>query len=141
LPDPVPMPGARTDWDVPAGLEGFKDNWENGTIAPYGPGSTIMFEPGPALESLRHARGLQDERGEALVWVDPGSGGYGFRDSYNLDVDGKRWAAEDFVAIDQGPLMLAIENARTGLVWKLFHEHAAARRAGERLGIRPARGW
>jgi hypothetical protein len=32
-------------------------------------------------------------------------------------------------------MMLAIENARTGLVWKLFHSHPAVRAAVTRLGM------
>jgi hypothetical protein len=33
--------------------------------------------------------------------------------------------------------LLAIENARTGLIWRLFMEHAVAKRAVERLKLEP----
>ena len=70
-----------------------------------------------------------------LAWRDPADGGYGFADSFKLDPPR---ACDDNVAIDVGPMLLAIENVRTGLIWKLFMEHEVARRAVERLQLRPA---
>ncbi len=95
-----------------------------------------MFEPRAALDALRFARGLNDTRGQPLVWRDPSrppeaGGGYGFRDSFNL---GTGWVAPVDVAIDQGPLLLAIENARTGLIWRVFHAHPWVQDAANRLG-------
>jgi hypothetical protein len=46
-------------------------------------------------------------------------------------------ACNDNVAIDVGPMILAIENARTGLIWKLFMEHEYAKRACEKLKLFP----
>ena len=68
---------------------------------------------------------------------DPAGGGYALADSFRLDPPR---ACDDNVAIDVGPLILAIENARTGMVWRLFHQHGVARRATQRLGFRRARG-
>lgn len=112
-----------------------KDDFGDGTVAPYGAGCSIMFQPDAALAALRHYRNLKGSNGEPLVWREPGkdgrSGEYGFRDSFNL---GTNWVAPDYVAIDQGPLCLAIENARSGLVWKEFHKHPLAKSAAENLG-------
>ena len=43
------------------------------------------------------------------------------------------------VAIDQGPLILCLENARTGLVWRLFQSHPFVKAGLERLRLRPDR--
>jgi hypothetical protein len=115
------------------------DDYGDGTIAPYGAGCTIMFDPTAALAALRSYRALTDAQGEPLVWGDPGphgeTGKCGFRDAFNLA--GKDWVAPDYVAIDQGPLVLAIENARSGLIWRLFQAHPAIRQAQTRLGLVP----
>ena len=42
---------------------------------------------------------------------------YGFIDAFNLT---EQWYASDFLAIDQGPIIVMIENYRTGLIWDLF---------------------
>jgi hypothetical protein len=111
-----------------------KDAWEGGTVAPYAAGSAIMFTPAESMAALRAFRGLKDDDGEPIVWRDPAVGGYGFADSFNLD---QQHASDDNVAIDVGPMLLAIENVRSGLIWRLFMQHAVAKRAVERLGLEP----
>jgi len=134
FPDPIPMPGARPDWDTTHTPPHPADKWHDGTIAPYGAGSSIMFEPKAAVAALRHYRALTDADGAPLVWRDPAGGGFGFLDAYCLQGD-KPWADTDCIAIDQGPLILAIENARTGLIWRLFRAHSAVQAGMERLGM------
>ena len=46
------------------------------------------------------------------LWKD-----YGFVDAFNLDLP---WFADSFLAIDQGPEIVMIENYRSGLLWNLF---------------------
>ncbi|MGQ0629089.1 MAG: glucoamylase family protein, partial [Phycisphaerales bacterium] len=144
FPRPVRMIGATAEMDYPvANTQAIRDNLGDGTIAPYAAGSSIMFEPEAAMAALRHYRGLAVSGTTDRLWHDPsqamesgpgrGKPGYGFADSFNLKTG---WVAADFVAIDQGPLILAIENARSGLLWRLFHEHGTARRGLERLGSR-----
>ncbi len=131
-PEPVEMYGAIVGVDYPPESPG--DDWIDGTTAPYAAGSCIMFTPRESLAALRHYRELRDESGALVVWrePDPAAREYGFRDAYNLD---KGWVASDYVAIDQGPLLLAIENARSGLVWDLFMRHPLVARGLERLGL------
>jgi len=117
-----------------------EDDYGDGTIAPYAAGCAVMFEPQLAIAALRYYRGLKRSDGEPLVWRDPGKlevadGNYGFQDSFNL---GTGWVAPDCVAIDQGPLVLAIENARSGLVWRLFMQSQPVRQGMQRLGMAPA---
>jgi hypothetical protein len=110
------------------------DNLVQGSIAPYAAGSSIMFTPAESMAALRAFRDLKREDGKALVWRDPHQGGFAFADSFNLD---QKVACDDNVAIDVGPFLLAIENVRTGLIWKLFMEHEYARRSSERLKLFP----
>lgn len=110
-----------------------RDDFGDGTLAPYGAGSAIMFDPGAAVAALRAYREIKDETGKPLVWREPADGGFGFADSFNA---GTRWVSPDCLAIDQGPLILAIENARTGLIWKLFTSSETAKAGFERLGLK-----
>ncbi|MCA9273446.1 MAG: hypothetical protein KDA31_10400 [Phycisphaerales bacterium] len=117
----------------------MQDDWRDGTVAPYSAGSAIIFEPAAAMDALRHYRELA--RNEApLLWADPSEGGYGFADSFRPNEDGVvEWVAPDRVAIDAGPMLICIENARTGLLWKTFGEHEYVRNAYGRLGLQPSR--
>jgi hypothetical protein len=122
------MPEARPEFDFATHTP--SDDWGDGTIAPYSAGCSIMFDPKAAMAALHRYRTIKG------LWSDPSTGGYGFRDAFNL---GTGWVAPDYVAIDQGPLILAIENARTGLVWRLFHEHPVVRAGVERLKMQHRR--
>ncbi len=135
FPDRIEMPGAVAGRDFSTYVP--TERWGDGTIAPYAAGASIMFEPDASLDALRHYRALKNEQGEPLVWRDPGRGGYGFADAFNLSVPGKgMWAAPDDVAIDHGPMLLGIENARAALIWRLFSGHPAVRGAEQRLRLR-----
>lgn len=119
--------------EVRPNLSGNDEIFE-GTIAPYAAASCIMFTPVESLAAIRAFRDLRAADGTPLVWRDPSKGGYGFVDSFNLD---QNYAHDDYLGIDQGPMLLAIENARTGLIWKLFMRSATAQRSVERLKFEP----
>lgn len=129
FPPPLPLAGAAPFVDVRPWA--VADNWLNGTVAPYTAGSAIMFEPALAIEALRYFRGLDGTGGTPALWT----GVHGFKDAYNLDSGPTPWVAPDRVSIDQGPLLIAIENARSGLIWRVFHRHRYVRDAMERLGL------
>ena len=44
-------------------------------------------------------------------------GEYGFKDAFSLK---DTWFANSYLAIDQGPIIVMLENHRTGLLWNLF---------------------
>ncbi len=108
------------------------DCWAKGTVAPYAAGAAIMFTPKESMAALREFRNLKNSKGKPLVWWDPADGGYGLVDCFNLDQD---FASDDYVGIDHGPLLLGIENARTGLIWKLFMQSETAKRGIKRMKI------
>jgi hypothetical protein len=41
---------------------------------------------------------------------------YGFKDAFNPSM---KWFANDYLGIDQGPIVLMIENYRTGCIWNM----------------------
>lgn len=95
----------------------------DGTVAPAGAGCSIMFTPDLAIRSLRH---LYEEFGDRL-W-----GRYGFADSFNLD---RAFVATDCYAINQGPLLLAIENYRSGRIWRWVMADPRIQRGLTRAGL------
>ena len=82
-----------------------------------------------AMEVLRYARNLN----APLVWNEPSVGGFGYRDAWNEGDGG--WSASQHLSIDDGALLVAIENARTGRVWSLFHDHPFVQLAMDRIGL------
>jgi hypothetical protein len=131
-PTPLNPEWMRTEWDYPTYVA--KDDYGDGTIAPYAAGSAVMFDPRGAIDALRYYREL-GARAPGL-WEDPWKGGWGFADSFRVRSDGTVWVGKDHLPIDHGPMLLAIENARTGLVWKLFEGHPAVKAGMERLKMR-----
>ena len=111
-----------------------KDDWQNGVVPPYAAGSAIMFAPAESIAALREYKSLAGPDGKPLAWRDPDRGGYAFVDSFSLD---PAFGQDENLGIDVGPLLLAIENVRTGLIWKLFMENDAAKRATKRLRLMP----
>jgi hypothetical protein len=125
FPKLIDMPGCAPEFDFSAAQP--EDNFGDGTIAPYAAGGAIIFEPSAALDALRHYRKVP------ALWRDPATGGFAFRDSYNASTG---WVAPDCVAIDQGPMILLIENARTGNVWKWMNADPNVKAGKERLRLR-----
>jgi hypothetical protein len=105
----------------PRGAEG--NSPAEGTLALYGAPMVMPWLPRDSMAALRHMRGLL-VNGKSL-WIDPADGGYGLVDAFNID---RKWVSGEYFGIANGPMIIGIENARTGLVWDLFHqnEHIAA---------------
>jgi len=59
-------------------------------------------------------------------------GQYGFADSFNLNTI---WFANSYLAIDQGPQIIMIENYRSGLLWKLFMSSPEIKTGMKNLGF------
>lgn len=58
----------------------------------------------------------------------------GFKDAINPT---RNWVAEGHLAIDQGPIIVMIENYRSGLCWNLFMRNPEIVPALEKAGWRP----
>ena len=60
-------------------------------------------------------------------------GEYGFYDAFNLT---QQWTVSSYLAIDQGPIIVMIENYRTGLLWDLFMSCPEVAVAKQKLGFK-----
>jgi len=122
--------GAGLGWDV-----------DDGTIAPTAAGGSIAFAPKlviPALEEMKRRYG-KDIYGE-----------YGFVDAFNPSFHvqtelrtGKLlpmgWVDNVYLGIDQGPIVLMIENWRSDFVWNVMKKNPYIRKGLERAGFEG--GW
>ncbi len=95
----------------------------DGTVAPYAPIACLPFTPGIALGAVRR---MLREYG-SLVW-----GRYGFVSAINED---ETWYSTEYIGIDQGDILLMIENYRSGLVWELFMQNEHVQRALGLIGF------
>ena len=59
-------------------------------------------------------------------------GDYGFYDAFSLD---DAWFATSYIAIDQGPIAVMIENYRSGLLWECFMKHPDVAAGLKKLGF------
>jgi hypothetical protein len=59
-------------------------------------------------------------------------GTYGFYDAFNVT---ENWYATSYLAIDQGPIIVMIENYRTGLLWNLFMSAPEVQDGLDKLGF------
>lgn len=99
---------------------------DNGTISPTAALSSFPYTPYYALQALRYFYQQRDR-----LW-----GPYGFYDAFSL---ADRWWSDQYLAIDQGPIVVMIENYRSGLPWSLFMDREDVRRGLLRAGIHPPR--
>jgi len=130
---PCAKPGGYCVQEIQPNLVN-NDRWCDGIVPPYGAASVLPMAPREAMAALQEYRSLKTVAGEPLVWRDPQSGGYGFVDAFQLNPPR---AVEVNLGIDQGPMLLAIENARTGLIWRLFMNHPVSQTAAARLKLEP----
>lgn len=100
---------------------------DDGTIAPTAAGASLPFTPAESLTALQHFYHQFREQ----IWC-----GYGFRDAFNLEAD---WWATDVIGIDQGPILLMIENHRSGHVWRVFMSSPEIQRGLQRAGFHSLR--
>jgi len=100
---------------------------EDGTVSPTGALASIVFTPSLSKSAAR----AMYHRFGARIW-----GRYGFANAFNLDVD---WYDPDVIGIDLGMALLAVENHRSGLVWRLFGSHPAIQRGMRAAGFRRTR--
>lgn len=97
--------------------------FDDGTIAPYGSITSLPFAPEivlPTIKSLNAKYGKQ-------LW-----GKYGYYDSFNLTAI---WTDNDFIGIDEGPMLIMIENFRTGLVWNYVMKDPIIQKGLTKLGF------
>ena len=116
---------------------------DDGTIAPTAAVASIAFAPEIVIPTIRAFRA---RFGENLYQK------YGFLDSVNPSftfadvplrhgriVENIGWVADDYLGIDQGPIVAMIENYRSGLIWSIMRSNPHIRRGLQRAGF--TGGW
>lgn len=127
--------------DTSIGLIEFHDYWaraaakneirDDGTIAPTAAGGSIVFTPEASLETLQY---ISQTYGENIYST------YGFKDAFNLTYPSEGgWFDHDYLGIDQGPILLQIENYRTELIWDLMKKNPYIIKGLNKAGF--AGGW
>ena len=90
------------------GYSAHEPNNDNGTISPTAALSSFPYTPTESMQALKFFYYTMGDR----LWKN-----YGFVDAFNLN---RLWYADSFLAIDQGPIIIMIENHRSKMLWKLF---------------------
>jgi len=97
----------------------------NGTIAPYGPISSMIFTPKESFNAMAY---FYQEHPETF-------GKYGFKDAYNLE--GKDpWYSDEYIGIDKGITCLMLDNYLFQTTQKYYMKHPVILRAIEVLGFK-----
>lgn len=94
-----------------------------GVITPSAALSSFPYTPEYSMKALRH---FYEDLGEK-IWKE-----YGFVDAFN---ESQNWYAQSYLAIDQGPIIVMIENYRSGLLWKLFMRNEEIQNGLRKLGF------
>lgn len=106
------------------GYAAHSPNEDLGVISPTAALSSFPYTP---EESMKVVRYMYDSLGEKVF------GEYGFYDAFSEE---KNWYLPRYLAIDQGPAVVMIENYRSGLLWKLFMEAPEVQVAKKKLGFK-----
>jgi hypothetical protein len=113
---------ASDDPDGYRAHEPYSSN-DNGTITPTAALSSFPYTPEESMLALKHFyRNLGDR-----IW-----GWMGFTDAFNQQ---RNWYASSYLAIDQGPIVLMIENYRSQLLWDLFMSNPEIQPMMDSIGI------
>ncbi len=105
------------------GYDAYSPTNDGGTIAPTAALSAFPYTPEYSMKALKH---FYYDLGDK-IWSE-----YGFVDGFN---ETKNWYAKSHLAIDQGPIIVMIENYRTGLIWKLFMSCPEIQKGLKKLGF------
>ena len=109
--------------DIPTGYGANEPNNDRGVITPTAALSSIPYTPTESMNALKF---FYYKLGDKL-W-----GPYGFYDAFSLK---DLWFANSTLAIDQGPIIVMIENYRSGLLWNLFSGAPEIKNGLRRLGF------
>lgn len=113
---------------------GVPDGPDDGTLAPWGVIASLPFAPEIVAPTVAKLRALGMGR----------QGPYGFTATFNptFPAEGKGpfgWVSPYNFGLNDGPILIMIENYRTGLVWNLMRRSPALVRGLRRAGFRG--GW
>jgi hypothetical protein len=102
------MPGLKTDL---------------GVISPTAALSSMPYTPEFSMQAMKH---WYNDLGDKVFGI------YGFYDAFS---ETDNWYPKRYLAIDQGPIVVMMENYRTGLLWKLFMSCPEVQQGLKKLGF------
>ncbi|HWH61834.1 MAG TPA: glucoamylase family protein [Ginsengibacter sp.] len=120
---------SSTNWGLTAsddnlsGYNAHSPTNDDGVITPSAAISSLPYTPVQSMNALKFFYYTLGDK----LWKQ-----YGFVDAFNLK---DLWFADSFLAIDQGPQIVMIENYRSGLLWNLFMSCPEIKRGMKQLGF------
>ena len=99
------------------------DKKDLGVISPTAALSSMPYTPGQSLQAMRHWYNDMKDK----LW-----GSFGFYDAFS---ETDNWYPKRYLAIDQGPVVVMMENYRSGLLWKLFMSCPEIKTGLKKLGF------
>lgn len=109
--------------DIPNGYTASSPTNDKGVIAPTAAISAMPYTPTESMTALKFFYYKLGDK----IW-----GEYGFKDAFSLDTP---WFADSYLAIDQGPIIIMIENYRTQQPWNLFMSNPEVKAGMRKLGF------
>ncbi|MDB5263845.1 MAG: hypothetical protein JWQ14_3128 [Adhaeribacter sp.] len=109
--------------DIQNGYTASSPTNDRGYIAPTAALSSFPYSPKESMQALHFFYYKLGDK----IWKE-----YGFVDSFSLH---DKWFADSFLAIDQGPIIIMIENHRSGLLWDLFMSAPEVKSGLKKLGF------
>ncbi len=119
---------SENNWGLTAsdnhmGYSAHSPTQDLGVITPTAALSSFPYTPEASQSALHFFYYTLGDR----LW-----GEYGFYDAFNVT---ENWYADSYLAIDQGPIIIMIENHRTALLWDLFMSVPEVWQGLEKLGF------
>jgi hypothetical protein len=109
--------------DTESGYTASSPTNDVSVIAPSAALSSFPYTPNESMAALKFFYYVLGDK----IWKE-----YGFTDAFSLQ---KTWFASSTLAIDQGPVIIMIENYRTGLLWNLFTSCPEVKTGMQNLGF------
>jgi hypothetical protein len=116
---------------------------DDGTIAPTAAAGSIAFAPEIVIPAIEEMHRLYGEQIYAKYgFLDAFNPSFTFKDAklhHGRIVKGMGWVDADYLGIDQGPIVLMIENYRSDFVWSVMRRNPHLRLGLDRAGF--SGGW
>lgn len=107
-----------------SGYKGHRPDRDLGVISPTAALSSFPYTP---KESMQMLKWLYEPQRDSLI------GEYGPYDAFSLE---NNWYLQRYLAIDQGPIPVMIENYRSEFIWDLFMSAPEINEGLKKLGFR-----
>ncbi|MGV3587396.1 MAG: glucoamylase family protein [Adhaeribacter sp.] len=109
--------------DIQNGYTASSPTNDRSYIAPTAALASFPYTPQESMQALHFFYYKLGDK----IWKE-----YGFVDAFSLQ---EKWFADSFLAIDQGPIIIMIENHRSGLLWDLFMSAPEVKSGLQKLGF------